>query len=159
MWNLLKARKNDTECRIVRDALDNASDTAELSSEQHTHLMECPECRGAADDISLTRSVLQEVPARVAEPGPWFVPRVMSAIAAREGELRQSLEAWAAVPRLAARLTWLSALALLLASTWLYGLPKSTPIASNGSAVDSLFDVPHASNVQDDAVIPLENGR
>ncbi len=95
---------------------------------------------------------------RAALPEPWFAPRVMAAIAARESELRQSLEAWAAVPRLAARLTWISGLALLVASTWLYQLPKFTPISGNESAVESLFDSSQSSASQDD-VVPLENAR
>jgi hypothetical protein len=83
----------------------------------------------------------------------------MAAIAARESELRQSLEAWAAVPRLAARLTWLSALALLLASTWLYQQPKFTPRSGNETVAESLFDSPQSSSSQDDAVLPLERAQ
>jgi hypothetical protein len=64
---------------------------------------------------------------RRAEVGPWFAPRVMAAIAARESELRRSIDAWTIVPKLARRLSWVSALALVLASTWLFGRPASTP--------------------------------
>jgi hypothetical protein len=45
----------------------------------------------------------------------------MAAISARESELRRSVDAWIVVPKLARRLTWVSALALLLAGTWLFG--------------------------------------
>jgi len=107
----------------------------------------------------MSRALLREVPARAALPGPWFAPRVMAAIAARESELRQSLEAWAAVPRLAARLTWLSALALLLASTWLYQQPKFTPRSGNETVAESLFDSPQSSSSQDDAVLPQERAQ
>jgi hypothetical protein len=58
---------------------------------------------------------------------PWFVPRVMAAIAARESELRRSVDTWVIVPKLARRLTWVSALALVLAGTWLFGQSASTP--------------------------------
>src|SRR5260370_14819167 len=95
---------------------------------------------------------------RAALPEPWFAPRVMAAITARESELRESLEAWAAVPRLAARLTWLSALALLLASTLLYQLPKSTPRYGNESA-ETLFDSPQTYAPQEDVMLPLEKAR
>ncbi len=71
----------------------------------------------------------------------------------------QSLEAWAAVPRLAARLTWLSALALLLASTWLYQQPKFTPRSGNETVAESLFDSPQSSSSQDDAVLPQERAQ
>jgi hypothetical protein len=153
MWNLLKGRKSDKGCAIVRDALENTLDTSALSAAEREHLAGCSDCQATADDIAVTRSVLGEVSVRATEPGPWFAPRVMAAIGVRESELRQSLEAWAAVPRLAARLTWLSALALLLASSWLYQLPKSTPSSGNGSAVESLFDSPQASGAPDDVII------
>ena len=156
MWNLLRVRKNHGECSRLRDALENVADVTALSSVQQKHLAACPACRAASADISMTRIVLRDV--RAALPEPWFAPRVMAAIAARESELRQSLEAWAAVPRLAARLTWISGLALLVASTWLYQLPKFTPISGNENAAESLFDSSQSSASQDD-VVPLENAR
>jgi len=156
MWNLLRVRKNHGECSRLRDALENVADVTALSSVQQKHLAACPACQAASADISMTRIVLRDV--RAALPEPWFAPRVMAAIAARESELRQSLEAWAAVPRLAARLTWISGLALLVASTWLYQLPKFTPISGNESAAESLFDSSQSSASQDD-VVPLENAR
>ena len=158
MWNLLKARMNERKCSAVRDALENAPEAPALSAAQRAHLAACAECQTAAEDILSARHVLAELP-HAAEPGPWFAPRVMAAIAARESELRQTLEAWAAVPRLAARLTWLSALALLLASTWLYQLPKFTPNSSNGGGAESLFDTPQSSASSDDIVVPMENAQ
>ena len=159
MWDLLKITKKLDECGRLRDALEGAAETAALSRAHQEHLAACPQCQVAADDIAMSRALLREVPARAALPGPWFAPRVMAAIAARESELRQSLEAWAAVPRLAARLTWLSALALLLACTFLYQLPKFTPRSSNETVAESLFDSPQSSISQDDAVLPLEKAQ
>jgi hypothetical protein len=84
----------------------------------------------------------------------------MAAIAARESELRQSLEAWAAVPRLASRLTLASAVVLLLAGTWLYERPKRVPTsAANQSVVESLFDSPPHAGPQDDLAMALENAQ
>src|ERR1700730_856741 len=159
MWDLLRMKKNQEECRRLGEALDAAAEISALSSSQRKHLAACPRCQAAADDIAMSRALLREVPARAALPGPWFAPRVMAAIAARESELLQSLEARAAVPRLAARLTWLSALALLLASTWLYQLPKFTPRSGNETVAESLFDSPQSSISQDDAVLPLEKAQ
>ncbi len=159
MWDLLRIRKKLDECGRLRDALESAADTPALSRAQQEHLAACPQCQVVADDIVMSRALLREVPARAALPGPWFAPRVMAAIAARESELRQSLEAWAAVPRLAARLTWLSALALLLASTWLYQQPKFTPRSGNETVAESLFDSPQSSSSQDDAVLPQERAQ
>jgi hypothetical protein len=159
MWNLLRIRRKLDECGRLSDALEGAAETAALSRAQQEHLAACPQCQAVADDIVMSRALLREVPARAALPGPWFAPRVMAAIAVRESELLQSLEAWAAVPRLAARLTWLSALALLLASTWLYQLPKFTPRSANETVAESLFDSPQSSSPQDDAVLPLERAQ
>src|SRR6266478_1328109 len=155
MWSLTRLRQHDA-CRCLRDLLEDAPAAGVPSAEQQAHLAGCTECQAFADDLLMSRAILRDVP--VAAPGPWFAPRVMAAIAAREAELRQSLEAWAAVPRLAARLTWISGLALLVASTWLYQLPKFTPISGNESAVESLFDSSQSSASQDD-VVPLENAR
>jgi hypothetical protein len=157
MWNLLKAKTKEG-CRGLLVALEAAAGPENLSPAQREHLSSCPDCQTTAEDIAATRNILQQAPPRV-QPGPWFAPRVMAAIAARESDLRQSLEAWAAVPRLAARLTWLSALALLLATTWLYQLPKSTPRSANDSSVESLFDASQSSSPQDDVVLPLEKAQ
>jgi hypothetical protein len=51
----------------------------------------------------------------------------MAAIAARKADLARATDAWTFLPKLAARLTWASAVALLLASTWLYQKPAATP--------------------------------
>src|SRR3984893_9860698 len=131
MWDLLRMKKNQEECRRLGEALDAAAEISALSSSQRKHLAACPDCQAAADDILMSRTILREVPARAALPGPWFAPRVMAAIAARGSHLRQSLAPAAPVARLAARLTWLSALALLLASSFLYQLPKFNPTSCN----------------------------
>src|ERR1700738_4487329 len=160
MWDLLKIREKSDECARLRDALEGAAETAALSRAQHEHLAACPRCQAAADDIAMSRALLREVPARAALPGPWFAPRVMAAIAARESELRQSLEAWAAVPRLASRLTLASAVVLLLAGTWLYERPKPVPTAAaNQTVVESLFDSPPYAGPQDALAMPLENAQ
>jgi len=58
----------------------------------------------------------------------------MAAIAARKAELSRAADTWTFLPKLAARLTWASAIALLLASGWLYQKPASTsakPVATD----------------------------
>ena len=166
MWNPLNTRKKSKECRSLRDILENAqregaSEVSSLSGAQQKHLAACSECQQAADDILMTRAMLRAMPRHAEVSVPWFAPRVMAAIAAKESELRQSLEAWAAVPRFAARLTWVSALALLLASTWLYKSPQAAPnVAQNSgsqSTVESLFDSPRSSATDD--VLPAEKAQ
>jgi hypothetical protein len=160
MFNLLGIKKSQDECRRLRDALEDVTEDVRLSAAQREHLAACADCQEAADAFSVSRSILRKLPSRAAEPGPWFAPRVMAAIAAREAELRQSLDTWAAVPRLAARLTWVSALALLLASTWLYQLPRHAQNAGsqNQGTIESLFDTPQSA-APDDIVVTMENAQ
>src|SRR5229473_666021 len=153
MWNVLNTRKKSKECRSLRDVLEGAPEVSALSAAQQKHLAACSGCQEVADDILMTRTILRDLPRQSEVSAPWFAPRVMAAMAAKESELRQSLEAWAAVPRFAARLTWVSALALLLASTWLYESPKAAPsVAQNSgsqSAMESLFDSPQSAATDD----------
>jgi hypothetical protein len=153
MWSLARLRQHGA-CRRLRDVLEDATAAGVLSAEQRDHLANCPECQAVADDMLMSRAIFTEVPMSAALPGPWFAPRVMAAIAARESELRQSLEAWAAVPRFAARLTWISALALLLAGGWLYESPKVAQTAGNQTTAESLFDSPQSQPPDD--VLPTE---
>jgi hypothetical protein len=157
MLSLLK--KDPAACKSLRDSLDRTSGAAALSLAQQKHLVVCLDCQAAMDDVLMARNLLQAIPSVTVTPAPWFAPRVMAAIAARESEVRQSLEAWAAVPRLAARLTLASAFVLLLASTWLYERRKPLPTAATNSAVvESLFDSPSYGS-SDDGLLAQERGR
>jgi hypothetical protein len=137
---------------------EDATAARVLSAEQQEHLAECTECQAFADDMLMSRTILRDVPVPAAAPGPWFAPRVMAAIAARESELRQSLEAWAAVPRFAARVTWISALALLLAGGWLYESPKFAQTSGNQTTAESIFDSPQ-SQAADDVLPSMERAQ
>jgi predicted anti-sigma-YlaC factor YlaD len=139
MWSLLKKDKDD--CSRLRGALEVNPSAAALAPPLREHLAACEDCQRALDEQSASRELLRALPSRSLEPSPWFAPRVMAAIAARESELRRSLDTWAVLPRLAARLTWVSALALLVAGTWLYEVPRSAPQKSaTDTSVESLFD-------------------
>ncbi len=151
--------KNREQCERLRDSLETSASATALPAPMQAHLSDCTECRTVADELFASRALLQRMPLQAAEPGPWFATRVMAAIAARESNLQRSLEAWTVVPKLAARLTWISALALLLAGTWLYQGPKSAPKTGNGSSVETLFDVAPASAAQDDVLIGFEVGQ
>ncbi len=151
--------KNREECERLRDSLEIGAEMADLSARLQEHLSFCADCQAAADDLLMSRALLRKMPPQLVKPGPWFAPRVMAAIAARESNARRSQEAWTVVPRLAARLTWISALALLLAGTWLYQSPSSTQKSGNESGMESVFDAPSASPPQDDVLISLERGQ
>lgn len=150
--------KNREQCERLRDSLETSASASALPGAMREHLADCVGCRTVADELFASRALLQKIPLQGAEPGPWFATRVMAAIAARESKLQRSLEAWTVVPKFAARLTWISALALLLAGTWLYQAPKSAPKSGSGSSVESLFDVAPASATQDDVLIGFEVG-
>jgi|ERR1700730_2922765 hypothetical protein len=120
MWNPLK--RNSSECERFRESLEEAVPTT-----LRGHAAECRDCATAVYELAASRELLRALP-RQAEVGPWFAPRVMAAIRARELELRRSADEWTVVPKLARRLTWVSALALLLAGTWLFGSTASAPL-------------------------------
>lgn len=151
--------KNREECRHLRDSLEISSDAAALPAPLKEHLSACVDCKAAAHELLLSRALLRRMLPQLVEPGPWFASRVMAAIAARESNLRRSQEAWTVVPKLAARLTWVSALALLLAGTWLYQSPNSAQKPSDENGIESLFDGPSGSPPQDDALISPERGQ
>jgi hypothetical protein len=136
MLSLLK--KNSEACSRFQDWLEDAAsghagDTvAELlaaaPASQREHVTVCAGCRGAAEDFLYSRALLRALPGQSAGDTPWFAPQVMAAITAREAELRQTADAWIAVPKFAARLTLVTAAALLFASTWLYQRPVTAPV-------------------------------
>jgi len=141
MWDL--RRKKNLDCSRFQDGLAaKGPEVSALPEALQTHVAACAECRTAANNFNESRALLSALPSQRYEPSGWFVGRVMSAIAAREMELRRSVDTWSVISRLAAKLTWVSALALLLAGTWLYERPKATPHQTDSTAGESLFESP-----------------
>jgi hypothetical protein len=135
MTNFLSRR--NAECRGFQTQLDDAAGAAPSVTELSEllasapvvlkeHVAACGDCRTAAENILAARALLAVLPSYATMAGPWFAPRVMAAIAARKAELSRAADTWTFLPKLAARLTWASAIALLLASGWLYQKPVST---------------------------------
>jgi hypothetical protein len=143
MINFLNKRK--AECRGFQMQLEDAAGAAPSAKSLtdlvasapvalKEHVAACADCRAASENILAARALLAELPSYAATAGPWFAPRVMAAIAARKAELSRAADTWTFLPKLAARLTWASAIALLLASGWLYQKPVSTsakPVATD----------------------------
>ncbi len=121
MWNFMK--KQDDDCSRFRDSLEEVA-SGGASREMLEHSAACEDCAAAAEEMLESRELLRALPRSSATMMPWFAPRVMAVSAAREAELRQSLDAWSAIPKLALRLTWISAIALTLASTWFLQRPS-----------------------------------
>ena len=133
MTNLLK--KYRVECRDLQTDLESAAPGAKnlpellaaLPAARKEHSAACADCRAAMENILVARSLLAALPSNAELGGPWFASRVMAAIAARKAELSRAADTITFLPKLASRLTWASAVALLLASTWLYQKSASTP--------------------------------
>jgi len=132
----------------------------EASAEHRAHAEICSDCRDAAADMVSLRNLLREawvVPAA----GPWFAPRVMATIAGQEAELsRESsrgMAIWLAVPRFAARLSWVAAALLICTCTWLYERPVTAPPSQTAAAfaTEHLFDPPPVPPNHDDVLVSL----
>jgi hypothetical protein len=121
MWKFLKIQEDD--CGRFRESLEEVA-SGGASREMLEHSAACEDCAAAAEELLESRELLRALPRESAPAMPWFAPRVMAAIAAREAELRQSFDAWTVIPKFALQLTWISALALMLAGTWFLQRPK-----------------------------------
>jgi hypothetical protein len=165
MWDLLNRR--DKECEQLLNLLEDpaAAHARAVSVEallealppaQRTHATTCSTCRDAIRDMIETRKLLQGAGPRTDEPGPWFVTRVMAAIAAKEKELSEVTKTWLAVPRFAARLALASCALLLVASTWVFESKSGTSVKQpTVTAPESLFEAPQPSANQDDILISM----
>lgn len=166
MWDLLK--KKSQECREFQEALETASSAAflaltreellaALSVACQKHAASCAECSVAVDELLSARALLRALPAHSNTPAPWFAPRVMAAIAAKESELRRAGSPWAAVPRFASRLALATAAMLLVVSTWVYQRPVTAPANRTvaDAAPESLFDTSQPALSQDDVLVSL----
>jgi hypothetical protein len=132
MWNPL--RKKRTECEWFVDSLEDATNGETLPAASRKHVTTCVQCETAWNEFKESQELLSALARKAPAASPWFGPRVMAAIAAREGEMRKTLDAWSFVPKQAARLTWVSALALVLAGSWFLGrpsVPVSQPVATD----------------------------
>lgn len=107
------------------------------------HVQDCGECRAVLNDALEARRLLREHLQAAEEPGPNFTARVMETIARKEGERLPSASGspWYAVPALAVRLAWGTAIVLVLASTWLYEkrpdvTPRRTAAETAGASLE-----------------------
>jgi hypothetical protein len=153
-------RRRTKACSNFLDLLNDAVNTATLQEflasappQLRAHAASCEDCRVAAGEFLAARALLSPMPSQADRSRPWFASKVMAAIAARETEVRRLATAWTLVPRLASRLACISALAILVAGTWLYRKPvsSSTPgQAGTEASVESIFETsppPHQDDV------------
>jgi hypothetical protein len=165
MWG--QARKINKPCEELRDALERSTSLADdgrvvalgtllarLPERARQHLETCSDCRIFADELIEVRGMFEgEVGGP--QPGPFFLARLMTAIADREVELERSTQTWAAVPRLAYRLSVLASLTILIAGSWLYQGPAHPSAVAGIGAEPSSEGLVEGSGtvVQDDFLL------
>jgi hypothetical protein len=171
MWSLVKKRHGGCsefrgQLEVAASALPELHSPAELleslPQSAQSHAAACKDCRSALEDLLLSRRLLREFHPYTRIEKPWFVPRVMNLIAAREAESRRAESAWVAVPRLASRVTWITALLLLVTGTWLYEKPAQKPArqTTKESIQESIFENSQPPAVDDDVLVNVsENGQ
>jgi hypothetical protein len=157
MWKSLGFGRN--ECAQAANWLEEAAallpeaSTADglptqLVPGDATHVRECAACQTALKVFLESRALLANLKDPERKSNPFFAKRVMAVIAAREAELERSTRAWAAVPRLAARLAGVAMLVLLIAGTWAYKTPArkhtNQPVVaeSSGQLIEDNSSVP-----------------
>jgi hypothetical protein len=125
---------------------------ARLPEGARKHVNHCSDCRNSAHELLEVRGMFQREDTG-GQPGPYFLARVMAAIADRELELEKSSQTWAAVPRLAYRLSVLASLTLLVAGSWLYQQPHHATVASVSAAQNNEGLVEGGGTIQDDFLL------
>jgi hypothetical protein len=176
MWD--KFRKANRLCDQYREALEDlpsdvdqpmasSSLSNSLPAEVLEHARECNACEEAAEIFGASRELLagslelarEWNSVATSEAKPWFAARVMAKIAEREMEGRRALAEWSgAVAKLASRLAWVSALLLLVGTTWFYGPHggqlNSESVESKAQATQQyLFDSAAGQGTVDDALV------
>jgi hypothetical protein len=161
MLSLLRRLKG--ECGGLRDALGEVAGAATLQEllghatmQQREHVAACDDCHKVLEELLAARLLLSALPPQASVPRPWFASRVMSAIEARETEFSRLATAWTLVPKLASRLAWVSAVAILVAGTWLYRKPVTSPLGPSGTdaSIESIFE-PSPPSHQDDVLLGM----
>jgi hypothetical protein len=163
MWSLSK--KAGSDCLAVREQLELAGGAADasqlcargtllaaMSEAVRSHIKSCEECRLFADEMIEVRQMLHGLDAGP-QPGPFFMKRVMAAIADRETELERKSQTWAAVPKLAYRLSVLASLMLLIAGSWLYQQPRQVTVAAHNVQQSAEGLVDGGTLQQDDLLV------
>jgi hypothetical protein len=125
-----------------------------LSADSRAHAVRCLDCRAAVEQFAEARNLLQPLRQMQAEPGPWFVTRVMAAIEAREREEERE-GVWANVRRLAPRIVAFCTLLLVLGGTWAMRVrQREVQLQQNRmEPYEALFEPGPSAPVNDDVMI------
>jgi len=158
------------ECRAAEGWIQNLLNSCTASTAEEcfsagnpglrAHLANCRECRVELEESLAVRQLLRRHVAPAEDPGAFFAARVMRAIAQQEATSRaNSANPWSAVLALAERVALVSALVLVLATTWLYEtrtaeVERHRAVESIGASLDP---APPAAN--DEEVLTSLAGR
>jgi hypothetical protein len=142
---------------------EGAGDTPEvlllsLPEPAQRHAASCAECKSALEDFAETRSAFAheaDMSDFLPEPGPWFIPRVMNAIAAEEAAIEERQNGfWIGVRRLAPRLVAFATLVLMLGGTWAFEERRSSPQpAPEVRPAEGIFESYPVAPVNDDVLV------
>jgi hypothetical protein len=158
MWQLSKKIAKD--CEDTRDELERDSEGTDgdhgaalrmlltrLPEAARKHVRGCEDCQIYADELVQVRAIF--------ESGRAFgSAEEMQPILDREAELENAAQTWAAVPRLAYRVSVLASLTLLIAGSWLYQQPRhSTTVAVNAQQNAEGLVEGGTNSVQDDLLL------
>lgn len=159
MFNFLMRKQ--FECRELWNILDSADRTvplqdvlAEAAPELRAHAAHCEKCHERIEELAAVRELLAPVPPQSTITRPFFASRVMSAIAAREAELSRTLNAWTLIPKLASRVAWAAALAILVAVSLFYQKPAISQLGTEPTP-ESLFDNSPSPASHDDVLVSM----
>jgi hypothetical protein len=168
MWFNIK--RTLSECEAVREELELSTESgqnfvsagtliAQLPASMSAHLNQCADCNIFANELCDISELFSDAATSLdsrQQPGPYFLTKVMAAISERERELEASSQTWAAVPRLAHRVSALASITLLIAGSWLYQQPRyyqpKQTIASADQISEGLVEG-SASNIQDEFLL------
>jgi len=145
-------RRKTGECRAAEGWIQNLLNSCTTSTAEEClsagdpglrgHLEIFRECRVELEESLAVRQLLRRRAAPAEDPGTFFAGRVMRTIAQQEAARRAiSANPWAAVLALAERVALVSALVLVLATTWLYetraaDVERRSAVESMGASLD-----------------------
>jgi hypothetical protein len=159
MFNFLK--REPFECRALWNILDNADRAvplqnvlAEATPEQRAHVAQCAQCHKRIEDMAAARELLTPLQPQSTISRPFFASRVISAIAVREAELSRAVNAWMLIPKLASRVAWAAALAILVAVSLFYQKPGTSQLRAEPST-ESIFDNSPSPANHDDVLVSM----
>ncbi len=124
--------------------------------ELREHVSRCAACGGLLRDVLEGRRLLREGFAPAVAPDT-FAARVMAEIRRREAQPAIVAFPWAAMQALASRVAWISALVLLITSSWLYqhDAPPLNPPAPPDTTADRFPEPPPQPSNLDEVLVSL----